>query len=72
MWGGGRLVWEVGSWVCEGRLVSVCRGLIWGGCGGGGRLVWEAGSWVCEGRLFGVCRGLIWGGCGGEVGVVGE
>ena len=26
--GGGRLVWEVGSWVCEGRLFGVCRGLI--------------------------------------------
>ena len=25
---GGRLVWEVGSWVCEGRLFGVCRGLI--------------------------------------------
>ena len=28
VWGGGRLVWEVGSWVCEGRLFGVCRGLI--------------------------------------------
>ena len=35
-----RLVWEVGSWVCEGRLFGVCRGLIWGGCVGGG-VVWE-------------------------------
>ena len=42
--GGGRLVWEVGRWVCEGRLVSVWRGLIWGGCVWGGRLVWEVGS----------------------------
>ena len=49
---GGRLVWEVGRCVCEGRLVSVCRGLIWGGCVGGGE-VGVGGREVCVRREVG-------------------